>query len=190
VHTLWSEGFRVWSPEGPNSPNIALLAIDVKVAKVWTKPASALTYALYYLRARRLISQKRKPSNPNGKLAVMSLWVKSGHMQCNNPCLLWARSGHRGITQLLIIFPSVLDRFRGSRHTQTRQRVENATHLRQMGLLSIASRPPPAVSWPSQRNRPNCRDKSPKRTLPEQKDRLAAVSLYRLTTTPIIHTIY
>src|SRR5262249_1972295 len=91
---------------------------------------------------RRLISQRRKPSNPNGKLAVMSLWVKSGHMQCNNPCLLWARSGHPGITQLLIIFPSVLDRFRGSRHTQKRQRgTENATHLRQMGLLSIASRP-------------------------------------------------
>ena len=52
VHALWSEGFRVWFPDGPESPNIALLALDVEVAKAWTKPASALTYALYYLRAR------------------------------------------------------------------------------------------------------------------------------------------
>ena len=52
LHTLWSEGFRVWFPEGPNSKNIALLAIDVEVAKAWTKPASSLTYAYYYLRAR------------------------------------------------------------------------------------------------------------------------------------------
>jgi general stress protein 26 len=52
VHALWSEGFRVWFPDGPNSPNIALLAVDVEVAKVWTKPASVLTYAYYYARAR------------------------------------------------------------------------------------------------------------------------------------------
>ena len=45
VRALWSEGFRVWFPNGPDSPNIALLAIDVEVAKAWTKPASALTYA-------------------------------------------------------------------------------------------------------------------------------------------------
>jgi Pyridoxamine 5'-phosphate oxidase like len=31
IHALWSEGFRVWFPDGPDSPNIALLAIDVEV---------------------------------------------------------------------------------------------------------------------------------------------------------------
>ena len=34
VQALWSEGFRVWFPNGPESPNIALLALDVEVAKV------------------------------------------------------------------------------------------------------------------------------------------------------------
>ena len=52
VRALWSEGFRVWFPDGPGSQNIALFAIDVEVAKAWTKPASVLTYAYYYLRAR------------------------------------------------------------------------------------------------------------------------------------------
>ena len=52
VRALWTEGLRVWFPDGPDSPNIALLAIDVEAAKAWTKPASTLTYAYYYLRAR------------------------------------------------------------------------------------------------------------------------------------------
>src|SRR5262249_4971348 len=52
VRALWSEGFKVWFPDGPDSPNIALLAIDVEVTRTWTKPASVLTYAYYYLRAR------------------------------------------------------------------------------------------------------------------------------------------
>jgi len=52
VRTLWSEGCRLWFPEGPDSANIALLAVDVEVAKTWTRPASVLTYAYYYLRAR------------------------------------------------------------------------------------------------------------------------------------------
>src|SRR5215475_4499906 len=38
--------------DDPDSPNIALLAIDVEVTRTWTKPASVLTYAYYYLRAR------------------------------------------------------------------------------------------------------------------------------------------
>ena len=52
VHALWYEGLRVWFPDGPDSPNIALVAVDVETAKSWTKPASILSYAFYYLRAR------------------------------------------------------------------------------------------------------------------------------------------
>src|SRR5262245_65114923 len=52
VRALWSEGFKVWFPDGPDSLDIALLAIDVEVTRTWTKPASVLTYAYYYLRAR------------------------------------------------------------------------------------------------------------------------------------------
>src|SRR5262249_5635771 len=52
VRALWSEGLKVWFTHGPDSPDIALLAIDVEVTRTWTKPASVLTYAYYYLRAR------------------------------------------------------------------------------------------------------------------------------------------
>ncbi|HET9716932.1 MAG TPA: hypothetical protein VFP60_12190 [Pseudolabrys sp.] len=34
----------------PKSDNIALLAVEVDTVKAWTKPASLLTYAHYYLR--------------------------------------------------------------------------------------------------------------------------------------------
>lgn len=52
IHTLWNEGLRVWFPDGPDSADIALIAVDVETARAWTKPASILTYALLYLRAR------------------------------------------------------------------------------------------------------------------------------------------
>lgn len=60
VRKLWTEGLRVWFPDGPSSPDIALIAIDVEIAKAWTKPASTLTYAYYYLRAR-LTGQSPSP---------------------------------------------------------------------------------------------------------------------------------
>ena len=52
THSLWSEALRVWFPDGPDSPDIALVAVEVDEEKAWTKPASTLTYAYYYLRAR------------------------------------------------------------------------------------------------------------------------------------------
>jgi general stress protein 26 len=52
VHALWNEALRVWFPGGPDSPNLTLIAVDVEEARTWTKPASMLTYAYYYLRAR------------------------------------------------------------------------------------------------------------------------------------------
>jgi len=61
VHSLWNDALRVWFPDGPNSPNIALLAVDVEMAKAWTKPASLLMYGYYYLRAR---ITGRSPSPP------------------------------------------------------------------------------------------------------------------------------
>jgi general stress protein 26 len=49
---LWTEGLRVWFPKGPNDPELALLAIDVAKADYWANPASAITYALAYVKAR------------------------------------------------------------------------------------------------------------------------------------------
>jgi general stress protein 26 len=48
VRTLWNEALRVWFPDGPASSNIALVAIDVEVVKLWIKPASYT----YYFRAQ------------------------------------------------------------------------------------------------------------------------------------------
>lgn len=52
VRELWREGFSVWFPDGSESPSIALIEIDVKTAKSWSKPASFLTYAYYYVKAK------------------------------------------------------------------------------------------------------------------------------------------
>ena len=52
VHALWREGLRVWFPDGPDAPNLALIAVDVEEVRVWTKPASLLKYAMYYVVAR------------------------------------------------------------------------------------------------------------------------------------------
>jgi general stress protein 26 len=50
IRELWREGFSVWFPDGPDSPNIALIEIDVKTVKSWSKPASFLTYAYHYMK--------------------------------------------------------------------------------------------------------------------------------------------
>lgn len=52
VRALWFEGLRVWFPDGPEAPGIALIAVEVEEARAWTRPASMLTYAFYYVRAR------------------------------------------------------------------------------------------------------------------------------------------
>jgi Pyridoxamine 5'-phosphate oxidase like len=52
VHDLWSEGLRVWFPNGPDDPELALLSIDVEEARYWTNAASVATYAWLYVKAR------------------------------------------------------------------------------------------------------------------------------------------
>ncbi|MCK1711641.1 MULTISPECIES: pyridoxamine 5'-phosphate oxidase family protein [unclassified Bradyrhizobium] len=49
---LWREGFRVWFPLGADDPEIAMLQVTVNRARYWTRPASILTYAWAYIRAR------------------------------------------------------------------------------------------------------------------------------------------
>ena len=54
VRELWSEGFRVWFPSGPDSGDLALLSVDVDEARYWTEAASVVTYAWAYVKARVL----------------------------------------------------------------------------------------------------------------------------------------
>jgi general stress protein 26 len=52
LNELWTEGLRVWFPTGSGDPELALLAIDVEKADYWSDPASSITYALAYVKAR------------------------------------------------------------------------------------------------------------------------------------------
>jgi general stress protein 26 len=52
LEQLWTEGLRVWFPKGPADPELAMLAIDVEKADYWADPASAITYAFAYVKAR------------------------------------------------------------------------------------------------------------------------------------------
>lgn len=49
---LWFEGLRVWFPTGPEDPELTMLAVDVEKADYWAEPASLVTYAFAYVRAR------------------------------------------------------------------------------------------------------------------------------------------
>ena len=52
IHELWSEADRVWFPQGPDDPAIALLAVDVEQAEYWDAPTSAMVVAFAYAKAR------------------------------------------------------------------------------------------------------------------------------------------
>ena len=49
---LWTEGLRPWFPEGPDAPEITLIAVKVDAATYWTNAASVVTYGWAYIRAR------------------------------------------------------------------------------------------------------------------------------------------
>jgi general stress protein 26 len=51
LRKLWSEGLRVWFPDGPDDRELALLAVKTDEAKYWTKTASPVSYAWTYVKA-------------------------------------------------------------------------------------------------------------------------------------------
>jgi general stress protein 26 len=52
IKELWTEGLRVWFPDGPDNPELVVLAVEVDSATYWTNAASTVTYAWEYVRAR------------------------------------------------------------------------------------------------------------------------------------------
>src|SRR5436190_10081927 len=52
IKELWFEGLRVWFPNGPDDPEIALISVEVDEVKYWTNAASVATYAWAYVKAR------------------------------------------------------------------------------------------------------------------------------------------
>jgi len=49
---LWSEAMRVWFPQGPDDPNLALICVTVSSAEYWDSPSSGWVYAYGYAKAR------------------------------------------------------------------------------------------------------------------------------------------
>jgi general stress protein 26 len=62
IKELWFEGLRVWFPNGPEDPELALLRVHVDEAKYWTNAASVVTYAWAYVKAR-LTGERPDPSD-------------------------------------------------------------------------------------------------------------------------------
>jgi general stress protein 26 len=51
IKELWSESLRVWFPDGPDNPELILIAVEVDEAAYWTNAASLTNYAWKYVRA-------------------------------------------------------------------------------------------------------------------------------------------
>lgn len=52
VKELWTESLRVWFPDGPDNPELTVIAVDVDSATYWINAASLATYAWTYVRSR------------------------------------------------------------------------------------------------------------------------------------------
>lgn len=52
VRSLWTEAMRVWFPDGPDAPEIALIRVKMTTAEYWDAPSTTMVYAYGYLKAR------------------------------------------------------------------------------------------------------------------------------------------
>ena len=51
IRELWSEGARLWFPQGPEEADIRLIAIEVETAEYWESPSS-LAFVYQYAKSR------------------------------------------------------------------------------------------------------------------------------------------
>ena len=51
IKELWNEALRVWFPDGPDNPELILIAVEVDEAAYWTNAESLPGYAWKYVRA-------------------------------------------------------------------------------------------------------------------------------------------
>ena len=48
---LWSEPLRTWFPGGPESPDVALMKVEVDGAEYWDSPSSTFVHAYGYIKS-------------------------------------------------------------------------------------------------------------------------------------------
>ena len=63
---LWSEMARPWFPDGAESPNLALIAVDMTAAEYWDSPASTALFAFGYIKA--LVTKEAPTTGENAKV--------------------------------------------------------------------------------------------------------------------------
>lgn len=63
---LWSEMVRLWFPNGVESPNLGLIAVDLVGAEYWDSPASTALLAYGYIKA--LVAKKSPETGENAKV--------------------------------------------------------------------------------------------------------------------------
>lgn len=51
IRDLWQEPLKAWFPDGPDDPQIRLIRVSVDRAEYWDSPASAVAYAIGYVKA-------------------------------------------------------------------------------------------------------------------------------------------
>lgn len=63
---LWTEMARLWFPNGVESPNLVLIAVDLIGAEYWDSPASVARLAIGYVQA--LVAKKTPEIGDNAKV--------------------------------------------------------------------------------------------------------------------------
>lgn len=52
IHALWNSGVEAWFPDGPDSPEVALLRIDPDSAEYWDSPGGRVASVLAYAKSK------------------------------------------------------------------------------------------------------------------------------------------
>ena len=51
IKDLWTPAMKAWFPDGPDSPGIALLRVDVRMAEYWDAPSNAFVQLAGFVKA-------------------------------------------------------------------------------------------------------------------------------------------
>lgn len=66
IDELWSEPARLWFPDGPSDPNVALIRVSLNTAEYWDAPSGTMVMLLGY--AKALTGAQPRPLGENRKV--------------------------------------------------------------------------------------------------------------------------